>query len=184
MHTLIMSVLKFASRFREFNYLVVRGSLTTTCLLWPFPYSSIMFVEFGELCSQPQETVASVLRFVGADPARLKFKALALTSGEGKGRRMHPAVRRKLHHYFAVPNQRLFSLIGREFAWGMADAEDEEEGGGGPARIPVLHTDKVEAKVGKTGKSTAVDLLPKSAVGRKDSDSRMVKRVVSISARV
>ena len=152
-----------------------------------------MIVEFGDLCSRPEEAVNYVLKFVGADPAKFTFKPLTLTSGDRRGRRMHPAVRRKLEHYFAVPNQQLFAMVGREFAWGTSEAADEEEGGGLPLKIPVIHARPppqgqgaggMGMSKGRAGRSTALELLPGSAVGRKDSQSRLVKRVVSITATV
>ena len=133
---------------------------------------SIMLVEFGDLNKKPQETVTQVLQFIGADPTykRYTFSALPVSVGERKGRRMHPAVRRKLQHFFAVPNQKLFAMVGKEYPWGEWDAGDEEEGGGvnpGAAVVPVLRAGQK--------KHVAVPI-------RKDSG--LVKRVVSITARV
>lgn len=131
-----------------------------------------MFVEFGDLNKKPQETVTQVLQFIGVDPTykRYKFSALPVSVGERKGRRMHPAVRRKLQHFFAVPNQKLFATIGKEYPWGEWDAGDEEEGGGSVAGAPVV---------------PALQAGRKNQVGplmRKDSG--LVKRVVSLTAKV
>lgn len=155
-----------------------------------------MFVELTDLEKNPEKTVNEVLRFIGADPERGRFQALpaATRGGDRRGRRMHPAVRRKLEHYFAVPNQKLFAMMGREYPWGQwqpAAAADEEEGGMSLPVIPVV-------QVGPGGRprpkvspppSPPPQLLPGApvpkpgeALGRKDSG--LVKRVVSISARV
>jgi hypothetical protein len=109
---------------------------------------------------------------------------------------MHPSVRRKLQHYFAAANQRLFSIMGKEYMWGewMREVADEEEGG--IPIIPTIHanqgsgrsTFRAIASAGKVSKPPIPELLPgvvfkSSSIPRKESSS-LVKRVVSISARV
>jgi len=153
-----------------------------------------MFVENGELSSHPGETLSSVLKFIGADPQKCPITPQHATrvTGERKGRRMHPSVRRKLQHYFAAANQRLFSIMGKEYTWGEwapAVAADVEEGG--IPVIPIIHAKHggqrraIEA-AGKVPKPIP-EILPgtvlkNNSVARKDSN--LVKRVVSISARV
>lgn len=157
-----------------------------------------MFVELSELHSKPEETVTSVLNFIGADPTKLPaFKPLPVVSGDRRGRRMHPAVRRKLQHYFAAPNQKLFALLGKEYPtwgeWAPSCAADEEEGGVPLPIIPVVHAGRGGKELGaaktKASKPVIEQLLPGASPrpqtklpGRKESN--LVKRVVSISARV
>ncbi|KAG7669455.1 hypothetical protein Ndes2526B_g05786 [Nannochloris sp. 'desiccata'] len=159
-----------------------------------FPRNNIMFVEFGELNSNPEETLSSVFKFIGADPLKCPFTPQHSTvpSGDRKGRRMHPSVRRKLQHYFAAANQRLFSIMGKEYMWGEwvpAVSADVEEGG--IPVIPIIHAKhggqrRAIAAAGKLSKPIP-ELLPgvvlkNNSIARKDSN--LVKRVVSISARV
>lgn len=139
-----------------------------------------MFVEFSELTQKPEEIVPKVLDFVGVSPAKIGFKKLSLDKSSTinrRGRRMHPAVRRKLRHYFAVPNQQLFALIGKEFSWQDDLNElDEEEGYGGLASsLPVQRAGSTKELVSE------VDLLPGRSIslGRK---STLVKRSISINA--
>ena len=182
-----------------------------------FPRQNIMFVELDQLTAKPEETVASVLSFIGVESTKkCKFSPLPDPSTERRGRRMHPAVRRKLQHYFAAPNQKLFAMMGKELPWGewsssaaasvaitataaagmaAAAAADEEEGRAGFPIIPVV---TVNGR-GKGGKAAAKphithtigELLPGASpkgggggggVGKKDSG--LVRRVVSVSARV
>lgn len=157
---------------------------------------SIMFVELTDLETSPEKTVKEVLKFIGADPERGKFQALpaAARGGDRRGRRMHPAVRRKLEHHFAVPNQKLFALMGREYPWGQwapAVAADEEEGGMPLPVIPVIQVapgGRPRPKESPPPSPLPVLLpgaagpKPGEALGRKDSG--LIKRVVSISARV
>jgi hypothetical protein len=160
---------------------------------------SILFVEFGELNSNPEETLSSVFKFIGADPLKCPFNHghhPTVPSGDRKGRRMHPSVRRKLQHYFAAANQRLFSIMGKEYMWGewMPEIAVDEEEGGVPI-IPIIrakhgsrggHGNRAIAAAGKLSKPMP-ELLPgvlvkNNSLARKDSN--LVKRVVSISARV
>jgi hypothetical protein len=153
-----------------------------------------MFVEFGELNSHPEETLSSVFKFVGADPLKCPYtpQQANLATGDRKGRRMHPSVRRKLQHYFSAANQMMFSIMGKEYMWGEwapAVAVDEEEGG--IPVIPIIHAKHggqrtAIAAAGKLSKPIP-ELLPgvvlkTNSTARKDSN--LVKRVVSISARV
>ena len=138
---------------------------------------------------------------MGANPDKLPtFKPLPVVSGDRRGRRMHPSVRRKLQHYFATHNQQLFALLGREYPtwgeWAPSSAADEEEGGEISITtlplIPVVHAPRGQKDLGSgKGKGTkpALDLLPGASPkqptklpGRKDSN--LVRRVVSISAKV
>jgi hypothetical protein len=137
---------------------------------------SIMFVEFGDLISKPEETVTQVMQFVGVDAAKNRFHEIAVHSGDHRGRRMHPAVRRKLQHYFAVPNQRLFALLGRDFSWSDEIAVDEEQGGGMAASLPVLRSDSTRMRV------QPVRLMPGRGVSLGRKDSGLVKRVFSVNA--
>ena len=153
-----------------------------------------MFVELGELNSNPEEVLSSVFKFIGADPLKCPFTPLATTvSGDRRGRRMHPSVRRKLQHYFAAANQQLFSIMGKDYIswgdWAPAVAADEEEGG--IPIIPVIHAKPVGSRAiaaaGKLSKPMP-ELLPGVVLNNSNSiarkDSNLVKRVVSISARV
>ena len=154
-----------------------------------------MFIEYAEFMQQPEAAVREVLRFVGADPALarpLPAPAAPPQGDEGHGRRMHPAVRRKLLNYYAGPNQRLFALLGRDFTWGEGGpAADEEEGGAGGASFiddvtaaaQALHRSIMALRTKKpVDKSRAAELMPAQGLARKESG--LVKRVVSVSARV
>ena len=147
-----------------------------------FPRESIMFVEYAELAVNPEAVVAEVLRFAGADPELRGYKLARLPpparddGADRRGRRVHPAVRRKLEAHFAGPNRRLFALAGREFPWGETAAEDEEEGGAlAAAPAPPL------AAIRRLD-SGAAQLLPGAAAPLERKDSRLVRRVLSIRA--
>lgn len=134
---------------------------------------SITFVEFGEFNSQPQKSVESVMEFIGVDPSKFEFKPVSMWSGERRGRRMHPAVKRKLQHFFALPNQKLFAIIGKAYSWGDASVSEEEE----PDKVVIPVSEQLQ-ETGKSSYASAVQLLP-AAVGRKESRSR---RTISVSA--
>lgn len=143
-----------------------------------FPRENILFIEFREFNSQPQKTVENVMEFVGVDPKKYTFKPVPMWSGERRGRRMHPAVKRKLQHYFALPNQRLYAIVGKAYSWGDGAASSEEEEIENQIVIPVAEPLK---EAGRQSYASAVDLLPEAAVGRKESRSRP-GRTISVSA--
>lgn len=145
-----------------------------------FPRENIQFVEFREFNAQPQRTVESMMEFIGVDPKRYTFKPVAMWTGERRGRRMHPAVKQKLSHYFAIPNQKLFAIIGKSFPWGLSESSSEDEevrehSQEGEIVIPVA---EMKDKALKASYASAVELLPQ-AVGRKESRNR---RTISVSA--
>ena len=166
-----------------------------------FPRENVMFVDLRELQNKPEETVTKVFEFVGVDPQKASAippkdvsKLPNATLHEYRGRRMHPAVRRKLQHHYAVPNQKLFGLIGRELQWGEGVAADEEEGGASMVAFPVIPVlNKISRSSGSGSgvngmtASAAAELMPDALhknhpLGRKDS--KIFKRTVSISAKV
>jgi hypothetical protein len=153
-----------------------------------FPRENIQFVEFREFNAQPQKSVESVMEFIGVDPSRFEFKPVAMWSGERRGRRMHPAVKHKLQSYFALPNQRLFAIIGKAYPWDSAivhsSSEEEEvlreQLSGDHVIIPVGGMDGKNAASKKNKVyASAVELLPQALVGRKESRNR---RTISVSA--
>eukprot|EP00889_Picochlorum_renovo_P000394 jgi/Picre1/27424/NNA_000391.t1 len=85
-------------------------------------------MEFREFTAQPQKSAESVMEFIGVDPAKYTFKPVPMWSGERRGRRMHPAVKKKLRQYFAIPNQKLYAIVGKAYSWDaeMSSSEDEE----------------------------------------------------------
>lgn len=147
-------------------------------------------MEHSEYVAHPEAALAEVCRFADVDPSLLKAApARAAPLGEGRGRRMHPAVRRKLQHYFAGPNQRLFALVGRSYPWGeAADLEGADEEEGGAVSAAALQAALLQQAMAGGRPKTMVDrlkaaeLLPSPKPTRKESG--LVKRVVSVSASV
>lgn len=140
-----------------------------------------MFVEFGELSKRPREVVTEVMKFIDVDPTKVELSNLPLSKGTSlnrRGRRMHPAVRRKLHHYFAVPNQQLFALVGREFPWQDGSKEfDEEEGYGGlAASLPVQRASSTRHLIPESS------FLPGRSTTVTRKDSTLTKRSFSVNA--
>jgi len=145
-----------------------------------FPRENIQFVEFREFNAQPQRTVESIMEFIGVDPQKYTFKPVAMWTGERRGRRMHPAVKQKLSQYFALPNQKLFGIIGKSFPWGAVESSSEDDevsqhSQEGEVVIPVAD---IKDRVTQSSYASAVELLPQ-AVGRKESRNR---RTISVSA--
>lgn len=144
---------------------------------------SIQFIEFREFNAHPQQSVENVMEFVGVDPKKYTFKPVEMWSGERRGRRMHPAVKRKLYHYYALPNQRLFAIVGKAYSWGdtASSSEDEEAE---VDKIVISISEKIhESDRNKKAYASAVSLLPQAAVARKESRNRAT-RTISVSAKV
>lgn len=142
-----------------------------------FPKENITFVDFEELNKNPEKTVKGVLQFIGADIThpKYKFSPLPVSKGERRGRRMHPAVRRKLQHYFAIPNQKLFAIVGKEFSnWDSWVGGDEEEGS---AEISPVEEIFLDAHAGSLP-------VPPGHAPALRKDSSLVKRTISITAQV
>ena len=91
-----------------------------------FPRENIQFVEFREFNAHTKESVESTMEFIGVDPQKYTFKPVAMWSGDRCGRKMHLAVKQKLSEYFAVPNQKLFNIIGKSFPWGAVEGSGED----------------------------------------------------------
>jgi hypothetical protein len=134
--------------------------------LLPFT-CSILFVEYADLMRRPREVTASVLEFIGADPSLLRFapggSGVAAQRNEGRGRRMHPSVTRKLRAHYTASNLRLGLMIGKDLAslWGREGGEEaaSKESGGA-----------VEGKAGGGAQHYGAQ------------DRQLVRRVVSVTA--
>lgn len=147
-----------------------------------FPRENILFMEFREFTAQPQRSAESVMEFVGVDPAKYKFKPVPMWSGERRGRRMHPAVKKKLRQYFAIPNQKLYAIVGKAYPWDseISSSEDEEHAVASTGEHLIIPMSDQLTEKEKKSYATAVELLPQ-AVGRKESRSR-ANRTISVSA--
>ncbi|KFM26970.1 hypothetical protein F751_2056 [Auxenochlorella protothecoides] len=101
----------------------LRAAKYADCLdrfLRAFPKENMMFVDFADFVAQPEATVRSVLKFVGADAAlpAYAFKPMPPgMQGKPRGRTMHPAVKQRLRQYYRSSNLALQQMLGRSLSW-------------------------------------------------------------------
>ena len=95
---------------------------------------------------------------------------------------MHPAVKKKLRQYFAIPNQKLYAIVGKAYPWDseISSSEDEEHAVASTGEHLIIPMSDQLTEKEKKSYATAVELLPQ-AVGRKESRSR-ANRTISVSA--
>ncbi|GMH40491.1 hypothetical protein BSKO_08395 [Bryopsis sp. KO-2023] len=116
--------------FPQFFYMRMASYLKSGCyaeriepFLRHFPRDNLMFIDFKEFVENTEEVVKEVLDFVGADAGRYKYKKLpAGMKTLYKGRRIHPSVKERLAEYFRDSNNKLYSLLGRDFHWGDVES--------------------------------------------------------------
>lgn len=79
-----------------------------------FPREQLLVLASEDLAADPSAAYARVLGFLGAPPHALDSYPRVYEQQYGQ---MRPDTRRRLAAYFDGPNQRLYELLGREFAW-------------------------------------------------------------------
>jgi hypothetical protein len=101
--------------FQHHSYLS-RGLYAEQLEVWYglFPKEQILVLRSEDLFSDPERIYRDVLRFLGVPPFSLRqyevFNPRRYTE-------MGPGARQRLVEYFAEPNERLYDLVGTDFAW-------------------------------------------------------------------
>jgi hypothetical protein len=80
-----------------------------------FPREQLLVLISEEMLDDPAATYARVLEFLGADQHALNSYPRIFSREYGA---MAGATRNRLQNFFAEPNRRLASLLGRELPWG------------------------------------------------------------------
>jgi hypothetical protein len=88
-----------------------------------------MVINFDDFVSRPEATVEAVLRFVGADPERSRFRQHApRMANDYKGASMHASVRRLLMGEggmgFGASIRQLEQLLGGSLGWGQQQGKE------------------------------------------------------------
>ena len=83
-----------------------------------FPREQLLVLKSEDLFERPEDTLASVLGFLGLpewEPEARSLRYKRNAGGYGGG--MDPATRRKLEEYFEPHNSRLYEFLGRDLGW-------------------------------------------------------------------
>src|SRR5205814_1810070 len=79
-----------------------------------FPRERLLVVPSDDLLAQPEETYLRILEFLGATPHRLDSYPRVFSRRYDA---MQDETRERLREYYAVPNRRLYDLLGRDLGW-------------------------------------------------------------------
>ena len=107
----------FSHAWWDYTYLA-RGRYAEQLERWlaVFPREQLLVLASDELATEPGQTFARVLEFLGAPGHELDSYPRVYEQSYGE---MQPDTRRRLAEYFAEPNRRLYELLGRDFGFSL-----------------------------------------------------------------
>jgi sulfotransferase family protein len=125
--------------YRSFSHLhhsyATRGRYADSLQAWfeLFPREQLLILAAEDLFVRPADVVSDVINFLGFSETDLSPYLPANTRAYDQ---MQANTRAELESYFAEPNRRLYSLIGREFDWAHPTSPQRTDGLGSPDGLP------------------------------------------------
>eukprot|EP01104_Vermistella_antarctica_P012835 TRINITY_DN3786_c1_g1_i2.p1 TRINITY_DN3786_c1_g1~~TRINITY_DN3786_c1_g1_i2.p1 ORF type:complete len:680 (+),score=203.46 TRINITY_DN3786_c1_g1_i2:354-2393(+) len=82
-----------------------------------YPRDRVLLVDYEEIVNEKQKALNRITDFLGVDSFTPDFDSLEEEANSNDYEPMSEELRAKLRTFFEGPNQRLYSLLGRDFDW-------------------------------------------------------------------